>query len=266
MLSHFEKEKRLIVLVHRKYFGDTREPFALTLAGQTIYVLTSPQDVTAAYKDTTCLTFDNFIRDTMVIFGASDSAVNKMWSAPSKSAPGSTKRKINPLHKPLAHLGEDLYRHQLLPGKELEPLQSVLLGRIHEMLHWKAMSTGITLSHNNDQKVVSLLGWCREVLMDSATKAFFGDRLLQIDPTLFQSFFDFDDDSWKLTYHFPHCLSRDMYAAKQRAVNALTTYFRLPQEDRPGESWLVRTLESEMRDQGIQEPDIAAFVMMTYWV
>ena len=102
--------------------------------------------------------------------------------------------------------------------------------------------------------------------MDSATKAFFGDALLKIDPGLFQSFFDFDDDSWKLTYHYPYLLSRDMYAAKQRAVDALTTYFRSPKEVRQGESWLVRTLEAEMRGQDIEEPDIAAFVLMTYWV
>ena len=42
----------------RRYFGDPREPSALTLAGETIYVITSPEDATAAYKGTSRLTFD----------------------------------------------------------------------------------------------------------------------------------------------------------------------------------------------------------------
>ena len=249
----------------RRYFGDTREPSALTLAGETIYVITSPEDATAAYKGTSRLTFDGFIKDMMMTFGASKHGIGQMWSIPYLSTPKATRSKTNPLRKPLAHLGEDLYRHQLLPGKGLEPLQETLLGRIHDMMTLETICGKRALADGN-VKIVSLLDWCRVVLMDSATKAFFGDALLQIDPDLFQSFFDFDDDSWKLTYHYPYLLSQKMYAAKQRAVDALTTYFKSPRETRQGESWLVRTLESEMRAQGIEEPDIAAFTMMTYWV
>ena len=202
----------------------------------------------------------------MVTFGATPSAVEKMWQNPSKDIAATKKSRINPLHKALAHLGEDLYRQQLQPGRELDILQSSFLHNIHESICWQNLSDKITVSSSRDRKTVSLLGWCREVLLDAATKSFFGDRLQEIDPDLFQSFFDFDDNSWKLTYHYPRFLSNEMYAAKQQAINALTTYFKLPKEQRLGESWLVRTLEAEMRHLGIAEHDIAAFVMMTYWV
>ena len=102
--------------------------------------------------------------------------------------------------------------------------------------------------------------------MDSATRAFFGDRLLELEPELLQSFFDFDDNSWKLTYKLPGFLSKEVTAAKQKGIDALTRYFQLAKEERPGEAWLVRTLEAEMRHVGIQEPDIAAFIMIFYWV
>lgn len=49
-------------------------------------------------------------------------------------------------------------------------------------------------------------------------------------------------------------------------MDALREYFMLPKEERKGEAWLVRNLEAEMRNVGIEEPDIAAFVMMIYWV
>ena len=202
----------------------------------------------------------------MVTFGATSSAVERMWQSSGMDRAASEWSTVNPLHKALAHLGEDLYRQQLQPGKELNILQSRFLNAIHESVCWQNLSHKITVSSGHNRKTVSLLGWCREVLLDASTKSFFGDRLQQIDPDLFQSFFDFDDNSWKLTYHYPRFLSNEMYAAKQQAINALTTYFRLPKKERLGESWLVRTLEAEMRKLKIAEPDIAAFLMMTYWV
>ena len=57
-----------------------------------------------------------------------------------------------------------------------------------------------------------------------------------------------------------------MNAAKKTGIDALREYFMLPKEERKGEAWLVRNLEAEMRNVGIEEPDIAAFVMMIYWV
>lgn len=128
------------------------------------------------------------------------------------------------------------------------------------------MSNKVVLSSTADQRTVSLLQWTRDTLLDGATTAFFGNALLKIEPNLFESFSDFDDNSWKLTYRIPRPWSNDMYAAKQKAQNALATYFALPKEQRPGETWMVRTLETEMRGLGIESPDIAAFLMMVYWV
>ena len=172
----------------------------------------------------------------------------------------------NPLHKTLAHLGEDFYRQQLYPGKELDILQKTFLQRIHDSFLWDNMSDKIILSSTQDTRTVSLLQWCREVLLDSATRSFFGDRLLDIEPDLFESFFDFDDNSWKLTYHLPRFLSKEMFSAKEKATDALRRYLALPREQRPGEAWLIRTLEAEMRQLGIEVPDIASFIMMIYWV
>lgn len=83
---------------------------------------------------------------------------------------------------------------------------------------------------------------------------------------MFQSFFDFDDNSWKLIYHLPRVFAKEMYGAKQQATEALVKYLQTPKDKRPGAAWLVQTLETEMRILGIQEADIACFLMMIYWV
>lgn len=202
----------------------------------------------------------------MFQFGGSQDAVDKMWQQPSEDRSGVALLSRNPLHKNLARLGEDFYRQQLHPGTELENLQSHFLPNIHKSVTFDNISDRAITSSTKGEKTISLLAWVREVLMDSATRSFFGNRLLEIDPNIFQSFFDFDDNSWKLTYHLPHMFAREMYAAKKNATDSLLKYFKLPKEERPGEAWLVRTLESEMRHLGIGESDIACFLMMIYWV
>ena len=236
------------------------------MAGERLYIITSPQDVSAVYKNTVSLTFDDYIRDMMYQFGGSEYAVQKMWQDPSKDGEGTKLLSPNPLHKNLARLGEDFYRQQLHPGTNLEYLQSQFMPNIHKSLSYENISENIIISSTTGEKTVSPLGWVREVLLDSATRSFFGDRLLEIEPNMFQSFFDFDDNSWKLTYHLPRVFAKEMYGAKQQATEALVKYFQMPKDERPGAAWLVRTLETEMRNLGIQEADIACFLMMIYWV
>lgn len=236
------------------------------MAGERLYIITSPQDVSTVYKNIVSLTFDDYIRDMMYQFGGSDDGVKKMWQDPGKDGQGLALLSPNPLHKNLARLGEDFYRQQLHPGTNLEVLQSQFMPNIHKSLIYENISEKAIISSTKGERTVSLLEWVRGVLLDSATRSFFGDRLLEIEPNMFQSFFDFDDNSWKLTYHLPRIFAREMYGAKQQATNALLKYFQLPEGERPGAAWLVRTFESEMRNLGIQEPDIASFLMMIYWV
>ncbi|MCJ1343208.1 hypothetical protein MMC31_001400, partial [Peltigera leucophlebia] len=124
----------------------------------------------------------------------------------------------------------------------------------------------IIVSSTANERSVSLLEWTRQVLLDGSTRAFFGDKLLEIDPDLFASFFYFDDNSWKLIYKIPRYWSSDVYAAKQKAQDALKVYFCLTKEQRPGEAWIIRTFEAELRGLGVDEPDIAAVIMMVFWV
>ncbi len=123
------------------------------------------------------------------------------------------------------------------------------------------------IARRKRHKKVSPLDWGREVLLNSATQAFFGDRHQQIDPDLFSSFYKFDEMSWKVFYKYPRFWSTGMDAAKDRILDALTMYFRLPKDERKGESWLIANLEEEIIKLGIEDvKDIAAIIMPLYWV
>ena len=236
----------------------------LRVAGERLYIITSASDITAIFKNIKQLTFDDYITDMMVAFGASKSAVSRMWQP---SLRDQQNPKKPPYHnKALAHVAEDLIRVQLHPGEHLNRLQRTLLDTVHSSFTWSNMTHKIILSETSTHRTVSLLEWTREALLAGATAAFFGPALLQLEPNMFQSFFDFDDASWKLSYKIPRPFSNDMLAAKKIAQSGLTRYFELPREARPGACWLVETLEDEMKMVGIKSEDVAAYLMMIYWV
>lgn len=238
----------------------------MTVAGQQIYVMTSASDVSTVYKNIEQLTFDDYIEDMMLRFGASKEAVGKMMRTPDQLEEAMASLQPNPSKKSLLHHCQSLYHQALHPGENLDTLQDNFFGRIHTSLTWDLMSPKVILSSCARHRTVSLLAWTKETLLDGATKAFFGDRLIELEAELYENFFYFDDNSWKFTYKIPRPWSNDIYAAKKTAQDAMDAYFQLPQQQRPGAAWLIQTLEAEMRARGIGSTDIAALLMMTFWV
>ena len=97
-----------------------------------------------------------------------------------------------------------IFKHQLHPGSQLDELQDVLLGRMHEVMSWDAMtlSSRVVLSQQQQpdgSRRVSLLEWIKFTMLEGATRAFFGSALLdKVDAGLLDDFAAFDDQSWKL--------------------------------------------------------------------
>lgn len=254
--------------LRREYFGDTREPYAIVVAGTTIYIITSASDATVVLKNTESLTFDEYVRDMMLRFGTGSAAVEAMWKHNPNTRAHNSKLTPNPLHKCLAHLQESIMKQQLLPGEKFQSLSNKFLARISVAMSWERISQKAVLSEPMDRsyRIVGLLEWTKEVLLNSATRTFFGDQLLEIEPNLLTNFVSFDDNSWLFTYKIPKPWSKDMLAAKNVVQKALGTYFDLPRQERCDESWLVRTLEDEMRGLGIESIDMAAMFNMIFWV
>lgn len=230
------------------------------VAGQILYIATSPQDVTAIYRNTKTLTFDEYIRDVMKSIGVSDDGIAKLWYTPSDNSD------LRSLHKALAHAGEDYYREQLLPGSRLDILWDRILRLIDASLHWDQIPQSSNSGPGDEIKTVGLLEWCREVLLHTVTTAFFGHQLLDVEPKLLEHFMAFDEESWKLTYKYPRIVSKDMYYAKDKLVSAVEAYLRLPKDQRPDGAWLIQKLEEETSKLDISTSDLAAMITSLLWV
>jgi hypothetical protein len=195
----------------REYFNDDRKPFSINVAGELMYIITSPDDVKAAYRNTPSLTMDVFLQGLMSGFEVASSAVEKVYWKPNPNGTGSQLISPNPSHKSLASLTVDFYREQLYPGPRLTQLGEITCSYIEEAVRWDTMSDRrYTLSHAVWSKDISLLHWCEDVLLKAAARSFFGDALFDVNPNMIEDFLKFDAVSWKLMYRYPKILSRDM--------------------------------------------------------
>ena len=163
---HYSQLFRQLSLTRRfrEYFRNTREPFALTLGGEKLYILTSPEDVAVAHKNTSHLTFDHVIYDVSLTFGVTGAGTDRALERPTKENNiVSSKLHIdNPQLKRLAHLNSEFYKQQLHPGEKFDLLQSKFLQYIDQSIRPDRLSHLYVLSSTTDGKIVSLQGWCQK--------------------------------------------------------------------------------------------------------
>jgi hypothetical protein len=239
--------------IYREYFGNTREVFTITVMGEEMYIVTSPDDVLSVYKNTKALDFNPIIKDIMADFGVTSATLDRMFEERFKG-------------KCWMDLTHDDFKLQMHPGEKLDVLQDTFLSNIDRSLNWDKLSGPMVISGSGkDEKVVSLFKWCGEVLVDSATRAFFGGSIYQIAPDLLTDFFTFDNESWKLSYKYPHFAAKEMYTAKAKGEAAFAKYLALPKEQRQDASWIVQSIEQGMRDLGVHEESQLAPMLFAFY-
>ena len=237
-------------------------------------ILTHPQEVADTYKDTT-LTHDTFVRNFFNQLGVTPVGMRKLFqdprSFPAKEKSSSMLQNENPLHKAFANYQSELYKQQLHPGERLDVLQPKVLHYVNDSLQWDNLPSqhapsSATVNTLHPGKIVSLSEWCREVLVKATARSFFGDAPLDIDPNFLQNFYDFDDVSWKITYNLPYLFAREAHASKDKLLDVLVEYLNLPHGKKEAACWLIKMLEKELREIGVGDRDIAAMLLLVFWV
>ena len=248
----------------RRYFGNSREPFAITAAGSKLYIVTSSEDVAAAYKNTSTLSFEEFVQAMMRISGSSEFVVQKMYENPDPE------KTIfpNPHKKPLAKLARELHHNQLFPGEPYDYLRAKIIEYFEETFVLQTIAqypyarACTTPSH---EVVLPLSSWTSDVFVTAGQRAYFGTYLEEVDPKLQQTFIEFDDLTWQVLYQYPKFLSGKMHEAKARLISSLERYFEAPIEKRGRTAWFTPAMEAEMRNLGFDNHDIGVMMTTIYW-
>ena len=230
------------------------------VGGEKLYVVTSPADVSAIYRNNTTLSWDAMLDDLLVAFGVSATTIPKLWQKLQPDSMDENGTDRVPQGLSLIHSTLDLYKRQLLPGRRLDDFSRTLLGHINKSLRWENVpERGMAMSK------VSLKDFCADILVDALTRTLFGDRIFELEPNLVQHLLDFNDDAWMLIFHYPQSAKSKLSKARRNILACFTRYVQGPDEMRSGQAWLIEMTMRQQKTVDISEKDRAALLLMIYW-
>lgn len=239
----------------------------ITLAGESICIITSPQDLAFIYKNNASVQWDSFVRELNSWIGVSPSSLDRMWREPAKAFKlGITKSQVKARHSQA--MIEEFHHEQLLPGENLDKLSEDLNLLISSTLTWESIQVDkprFVLKINQESVTVSLWSLCANTFINSLTEVYYGNTLLDIDPDLVTPYVSWESTNWNM-YQVPRFLSNDMHIAKEKIISSFTAYFNLNEGERRGMSGFFEAVEDELRASGLSNEEIARVNMLHYWV
>ncbi|KAI1266398.1 putative cytochrome p450 [Xylariaceae sp. FL1019] len=262
----FFNNSHTLITKSSKYFGNTREPFALTAFGSTFYIISKPKDTVDVYKNTESLSFEEFLVSLMSYLGLSADTLDAVFRTRlPKTKPGFP----NPDGKALGHFVREMHHRQLFPGHNLDQLEKTMIDWFDTHLDipvlqnlcssYSSLTSGSSLD-------VPLVKWCSELFTRAGEIGYFGDTLESIEPDMATIFLEYDDLSWQVLYQYPKLFSREMHAALSRIQDVFMRYFEVPRNQRRGGAWFTTAIEDECNGLGIDRQNKALFMATVYWV
>ena len=233
-------------------------------------ILTSNRDVAAAWKDTEALTFDPFVQQLMSLLGMSKKTQDLLYKEepetfmPVEKKSESLLLKENPTHQAFYHLQMEWVKQQL-SGNMLTEIGNNFMGYINQSLYMNNFSPSFVYASAPGEKSISLKKMVRHCLVLSATKAFFGPQMQEVDPRFLEYYFNFEEAAWKMFYQYPRFLAQDLYGAAEGILSTMTRYYDRPESEKPELVWMFKTIETEMRHLGLPSHDIAIMSFMLFW-
>lgn len=131
---------------------------------------------------------------------------------------------------------------------------------------WDRIPTSSVTKDGKSTKEIDLWKYTRECLVESVTRAFWGNALFEIEPQIVKIYHEFDDNSWKILYKFPDFAAKDTRRALASLKAMLKKYINLPKSQRSDASWVAGALEDKMREYEVSDDDIATMLVTPLWV
>ena len=248
----------------RVYFGNSKEPYAITVAGQSFYVLTAPADVQLLFNRGTSFSWMNFVRELYVWMGFSATNIEKLWKEPpeERKALYPSQKVTNP-----NQMIADFQHRQLLPGENLDNISRQFISYLNKLVSWQEINSNhpYVLRSSSHSVQISLMEWTAHIFINTNSELYWGKSLSEVAPHLTNSFMRWEETNWKYVFQLPRFLSKDMYAAKDQLVDGFRDYFAQSQEKRSDASFFAKAAERELRDISFTDYDIGKIHMLHHW-
>jgi cholesterol 7alpha-monooxygenase len=252
-----------MLIPERLHFKNKREPFSVTIAGQTIYILTSAKDVATAWKHAPAVSMDPISDEMYTRLGISPKSKKALFDHhPGASYNAGNGRPVSPTDMIIM-----LHQQQLHTGPRLDRLvrEKVIAGILERLDFGRNPSRDAILAKTDTAYTVSLLKLCVDVFIGGTTEIFLGKTIWVVQPELLKWFMDWEHTNWKFLFQLPAILSRDMVAARGELVTTFTGYCQLPEGQRGDRSFFVKELEKMLREVGLSDEDMGNVMMLHYW-
>jgi hypothetical protein len=234
----------------------------MTVAGQTVYVATSPEDISGVWKNSKTISLNPITKDMYILGGISEKSRISMFeqhlTAHYNLGHG---RPLTPTQMTI-----ELHHQQLHTGPRLDSLmKDKMIPSIFKKLDTADSANRAILSRSEDSAVLSLHDLCVDTFITEETEAYFGPALLLNSPDLTRAFLDWEYCSWKFLFMVPEIFAQDMVKAKRTITGAFANYYRQPRSERPGSVYFVDALEDMLREVGLTEDEMGKFTLLHYW-
>lgn len=201
----------------------------------------------------------------MITMGAKSDTVDKLYRQPNGHEMTTVERQQNPTAKHFIGQTHDRYLTQLSPGQQLDTLKERFIHYLNLEVRLEQDPLKARPYHIPKARTVSLLQFCRDVIIRCNTNILFGERLLEIDPNLPNILCDFDNDHWMILYKMPWLLAKDVHSSRRKIQDDFKEYLSTPRTERRGEAWLIQTMDTGMRELGLSEEEMATQFLLVYW-
>ncbi|KAI0439832.1 cytochrome P450 [Xylaria telfairii] len=256
------------------------EPFSVQLLGTKFYIVTSPDDVTAVFRNTDSLTFDGHLKVLLQNFGVKPKAFDKAWHKPQ---PGDwcyiPNNPINPGQLDLIHFVEETYKKQLLSGDHVDTLSQAFIQSLLTNLDWDHIDFGCNVflwgaTQNFEPRGeisqfpshhASLYSICQFFIVEATARSLFGDLLHDIEPDIVNLMLQFNEHVWMIVFNYPSFFASPVAESRQKIMAALKKLVQTPEEDKSQLCWAIRNITAAMDIVDIDVESRASMMLMSFW-
>jgi hypothetical protein len=225
----------------------------MTVAGETIYIATSPEDIGGVWRNSKTISLNPITMNMYVMGGLSEKSRKAMFEQhPAARYNAETGRPLTPTQMTIV-----LHHRELYPSPRLDSLvKDRMLPRIFRKLDIADLGNQAVLSRSGDSAVVSLRQVCVDAFITEATEAFYGSALIKKSPKLIGAFLDWEYNNWEFLFMLPNVFAQDMLKAKKTITGVFADYYRQPRSDRPGSIYFVHALQEMLQEAGLTEDEM----------
>ncbi|KAL8804549.1 MAG: hypothetical protein Q9200_005777 [Gallowayella weberi] len=249
------------------YSKRSRGIFSVTVWGEKFYVLTTPDDVAAALKNTQSLIFHDYLIQLLINFGVAEESRRLLWH---EAKPGDAlylpDDLIRPRQKSVSHLTEEAYRQQLLSGEKMESISKVFIDSVKDILQWNRLDFCARATFpDSHRRQISLKALCQYTMVDAATRAMFGPHLHTFEPDIVEHIVGLNDSAWMIIFRYPSVFASAVTVPRSKIMEAMKGYISLPEDQRSGQAWAIKTVLRAQAHVGIDLLNQAAIMMILLW-